>query len=84
MAGGLQALPKRGSYQLARAAADAYARSQSGGDDDEGSSSKPEIASPAPPSPGSSSDSDKADVSGLPACFLHACQDNCTARHALP
>ena len=75
--GGLQSLPKRGSFQMTRAAADAYAESQGKGDDDESSSASP----PTPaPTPASSSDSGK-DVSS-PHIPMHAHartarQENC-------
>ena len=50
LAGGLQALP-RGSYQIMRAAADAYARSQGAGDDDDKNKGSSETPSPAPITP---------------------------------
>ena len=53
VAGGPQALP-RGSYQIMRAAADAYARSQGAGDDDKNKGSSvtpPKGSSITPPTP---------------------------------
>ena len=50
VAGGLQALP-RGSFQIMRAAADAYARSQGAGDDDDKNKGSSETPSPAPSTP---------------------------------
>ena len=48
VAGGLQALP-RGSYHIMRAAADAYARSQRGDDDENKSSSETPSTPPSTP-----------------------------------
>lgn len=79
IAGGLQVLPKRGSYHIMRAAADAYAKSMGAGDDDEGSSGTPSTPPSTPSSsPPSSSESNK-DVSHLmpvlsPACHAGAQQ----------
>ena len=69
VAGGVQALP-RGSYQIMRAAADAYARSQGAGDDDENKGGSEALSTPptthpsSPPKEESSSRSTQ-DVSHL-------------------